>query len=500
MKKYLVALLSVMMILAFTVSSDARHEVPDQFEYQPQAVKSKKAMVELGGYIRIRGEISDNNTDLRDTDKGVTAGSCGTDCRDDQSTWNQKTKLSLKATVSPNTLGFVELETSTTGTNDSLEWGANDRNNSIYGKSNAKTSALWIRQSYIAHQTNALGVPSGFKAGHMLLSLGNGLFYNHAQYGDDAVVLWLSPADGLEVSLIGIKIDEGTSSTISDDADAYVVAAEGAFGPVNFSADITYLQDNSFATEATTVDSDALLEGDGNISMQLWNIGVRGDVDAGPVNIYADLEFQSGVSDEYKQTTADDDMDFTGYAVMVGAEANVGPVAIHGEFAYGSGDDVDTENEYEGFITSIGSGQRFTYLYDQHVKTASQTPSAASATVSSTYGNTTNTGLNNTWYGNVGVSAKAGPDIKLSGDLYILGASESVVTADSGTDGTDKVSDDQDIGVELDAKITYQVDTNLVYYIETGYLWAGDFYTNVTNDGGNIDNPWSVRNGLIFTF
>ena len=179
---------------------------------------------------------------------------------------------------------------------------------------------------------------------------------------------------------------------------------------------------------------------------------------------------------------------------MVGAEANVGQVAIHCEFAYGSGDDKDDEDEYSGFINSIGAGQHFTYLYDQHARTSAQGISS-SATVSSAYANADNTGLNNTWYLNVGVSAKAGPDVKISGDLYYLGASEEV------RDNTATVEyEDQEIGVELDAKVTYQVDTNLVYYVEAGYLWAGDFYSNVTDDDSEIDNPWSVRNGLLFSF
>ncbi|MEN8263045.1 MAG: hypothetical protein ABFR82_06240 [Nitrospirota bacterium] len=475
MRKYLVALLSVMMILAFAVSSDARHEVKDQFEYQPQVVKSSKAMITLGGHIRIRGEISDNNSDLRDTDENDVASEANDDWRDDEAHWNQRVRLNLKATVSPNSLAFVELESADGSTEDKLDgsdgwtWGTGAEGASgLYQVSNSKRGDLRVRQAYISHQNNALGVPAGFKAGHMLLALGNGLFFDHSKFGDDAILFWISPADAIEISLIGIKFEEGSSS-LSDDTDAYVVSVEGGAGPVNFSADVTYVVDNNFAFSAD--------EGDRRVNMNLWNIGLRADADAGPVNIYGDVEFQTGEIED-----GDADTDLSGYAAMVGAEANVGAVTVHGEFAYGSGDENiedPNDDEFEGFITSIGSGQHYTYLYDQHVITAA---------------GASNTGLSNTWYLNAGLSAKAGSDIKISADLYYLEASEKVAE-DSPT-----TTEDTEIGVELDGKITYQIDTNLVYYVEAGYLWAGDFYENVTGDDGNIDNPWSVRQGIVFNF
>jgi hypothetical protein len=68
------------------------------------------------------------------------------------------------------------------------------------------------------------------------------------------------------------------------------------------------------------------------------------------------------------------------------------------------------------------------------------------------------------------------------------------------------------MGWEIDAKVTYQIDTNLVYYVEGGYLIAGDFYKNHTrgkdsgtNFGDNDrsadpDNAYTVRHGIILSF
>jgi hypothetical protein len=458
------------------------------FEYQPSIVKSKKAMITLGGSIRIRGEISNNNEDLRDTKEGVIAGNCATttesDCDDSEADWNQRVRINLKATVSPNTMGFVELESGDSDTSDGWTWGGDAEGASgMYQRSNSKRGALTVRQAYIAHQGKGLlGMLAGFKAGHMLLGLGNGLFFDHTKFGDDALVLWMDPMENTEISLATIKFREN-ATYFADDVDVYALTGQTMVNGINLSADVTFVNDNDYG------DTSANEAPVSTTKLDLWNIGVRGDLDVQGVSVYGDVEFQTGKIKEWKNSN--DDLDLSGWALLVGAKAKVADVSVHGEFAYGSGDDIDSENDYEGFLTSIGSGQHYTYLYDQHVRTAAQNPSQQ-VTKSSTYLNADNTGLNNTWYINVGASAKVNPDVKVSGDVYYLRASEKVSNA------TDM--DKKDIGVEVDGKVTYQIDSNFVYYVEAGYLFAGDFYANVTGDKSNIDDPWSVRHGIVLKF
>jgi hypothetical protein len=450
--------------MLFVASAFALHAVPDMFEYQPSIVKSKKAMITLGGQIRIRGEIADNNSDFRDTDNG--------NYDDDKAAYDQRVRLSMKATVSPNTLGFVELETGDSSSDD-YKWGHSYDGSGVYNNGgNYKPAEFWIRQAYIAHQGKGLlGMLAGFKAGHMLLGLGNGLFYDHTKFGDDALVFWMDPADNTEVALAIVKLREQTAVAASaDDVDAYVLTASTGMNGINISGDITYLNDNS------NTGGKAASGGTFGKGLNFWNIGLRADTDMQGVNIYGDVEFQTGKAEAYKSNG--DDMDLSGWALLIGANAKVADLKVGAEFAYGSGDDIDSENDYEGFITSIGSGQHYTYLYDQKARTASQSLSTAT-TASSAYANTTNTGLNNTWYIKVGASTNVNPDVKVSGDVYYLRASEKVSNA------TDM--DKKDIGVEVDGKVTYQIDSNFVYYVEAGYLFAGDFYANVTQDKSNIE-------------
>ena len=71
------------------------------------------------------------------------------------------------------------------------------------------------------------------------------------------------------------------------------------------------------------------------------------------------------------------------------------------------------------------------------------------------------------------------------------------------SDGSEKRS--KAIGTEVDATLTYQVDTNLVYFVEAGYMFAGsayDYPTPASADGNNTsaDNPYGVRHGLSLEF
>jgi hypothetical protein len=84
----------------------------------------------------------------------------------------------------------------------------------------------------------------------------------------------------------------------------------------------------------------------------------------------------------------------------------------------------------------------------------------------------------------------ATPDMKIAADLYYLGVSEEYMAP---------LFTDDDMGVELDAKVTYQIDNNLVWYAEGGILFAGDFYKNRTA-GADVADPWGVRHGIILSF
>lgn len=461
MKKSLVAVLSVMALLVFTTGAFALHQTPAT-EYTPGVVKAGKAMIELGGEIRVRGEVNKNVTDFYD------------DNLDTKQAYDQRVRLGIKANVSPNTMGYLQLEsgnqsasTSTSCVDDdgctdvyesSTSLGSSRSDTWTWGSNNAKPTGLLIRQAYIAHQgSGLLGTMSGVKVGHMLLALGNNLFFDHTQYGDDALILWTTVGGG-ELAYIGIKLDE-VSSTVNDDMDAHVLSYTTAMNGINIGGDLTLLRDHD--------------KSEYDKGTSIWNLGLRGDATIADIKVKADVELQRGKA---KEDSSGDEVKFSGYAFMLGAQANLGMASVRLNGAYGSGDKIDSDDKYEGFLTFLSNQQNYTYIYEY------KAPAATGSR---------NTGLQNTWYINLGATANATPDLKISGDVYFLRAAKKV----------DDEYDSKKIGWEIDGKAEYKLDSNLSYYVEGGYLFAGDLYKNALSDPTeDPDNAWGVRHGILLTF
>ncbi|HDK41251.1 MAG TPA: hypothetical protein ENG93_01185, partial [Nitrospirae bacterium] len=253
--------------------------------------------------------------------------------------------------------------------------------------------------------------------------------------------------------------------------------------------------------------------------LHFWNFGVRANAQPmDNLSLKADVELQKGKAKLNRVDLSGNpaDREFSGYAWLIGADLDLNDTyALNAEAAYGSGDKVDyspaaatdpSGEKFEGFVTSLGGSQHYTYVYEY------RTASAAGAK---------GTGLTNTWYLNLGASAKATSDISVSTDLYFLRAAKAVAIGGAlNSDGTLNTS--KKLGTEIDAKIEYQIEKNLVYYVEGGYLFTGDAYdypqvcssTSCPIPGGGSvlqgdeipganetsDNAYAVRNGLMLSF
>ncbi|HTR45522.1 MAG TPA: alginate export family protein, partial [Thermodesulfovibrionales bacterium] len=135
----------------------------------------------------------------------------------------------------------------------------------------------------------------------------------------------------------------------------------------------------------------------------------------------------------------------------------------------------------KAFVTSQSAIQHFTYVYDYRTKNA----------CGNQYG-----GLCNTKYIKLGANADLMKD--LNGDLgvYYLRADKRF----NGVAGLAGVTtDSKDLGWEIDASVKYKIDRNLTYWVEGGYLFAGDFWKSVTA-GRNPDDAYSVRHGISLSF
>jgi hypothetical protein len=420
------------------------------------------------GSLRFRGEYKDNVTDFNDDVSNTS----------DDSYYDGRVRLAIDANVSDKTTGRIHLESGSADTSDTYKWATQTpEGKGIYGEGNSKRGELRILEAWIQHKGSGLiGTPAGIKIGHMPLKLGNGLFFNHSKFGDDAIVLFADPTKELHIALLTAKLTEGTPGT-PDDTDLYVGLFTYKVSGVNVSGDVTYLDDQDYSADG----------------LHFWNFGLRGDTKVGGLGLKADVELQSGKakgalsSAAATATNITSDAKFKGYAVLLGANYTVSDITLDAEFALGSGDKDRTDSKVGTFVTALSGSQNYTYVYDYRAATAGVAAQSTTATSGAT-----GTGLANTTYYKIGATAKPAKDLSANLNLYLLKATKAVSTSST--------YDDKGIGTELDGKLTYQIDKNLVYFVEGGYLWAGDFYKNVRAADVNPDNAYAVRHGVELTF
>ncbi|WP_353685495.1 alginate export family protein [Thermodesulfovibrio sp. 3462-1] len=460
MKKYASILAALVLLLGLAALSYA---APAEIPSDTTAVIAKgKTQITLGGELRFRG-LYGKNLDVEEKDTYP----------DSQSYYDYRVRLNLEAKVSPNTTGYVEVESNRTATNNSSEnvyWGSGTRGpRGTYPVGNwHNESNLYIRQAWIQYQgTGLLGVPAGFKVGKQLIKLGYGLFFDHTYYGDDAILVFVQPLKELTIAAHTIKFSEGNIA-LNDDATAYGILAAYAGKGFGLSADVTYVDHQNFGT----------IGGPGPfLDIHLWNFGLRGNADdiAGTgLNFRADVEFQTG-----KIRDTNPDIKLRGWAALAGLDYKFKPIplTLTLEYAIGSGNKQNTLNKDESFITALGPEQHYTFIYEYLAPTAC-------------FG-TTGTGLCNTQYLKFGGSFDITKDINAKLYGYWLRAHRAVAINGS-------LQPDKDIGWEVDGVVTYQIDKGLKYWVEAGYFWPGDAYK--LPNGKDADDAWAVRHGIQLNF
>jgi hypothetical protein len=435
------------------------YAAPAEIPSDTTAVIAKgKTQITLGGELRFRGFYG-KNLRVREDDTYP----------DNQANYDYRVRLSLEAKVSPNTTGFVELESGDFKT-DNVTWGSqNGGARGFYDLGNTKESNVTIRQAWIQYQgTGLLGVPAGIKVGRQLVKLGYGLFYDHTYFGDDAILVFVQPMKELTLAAFTIKWSEGHTDR-NDDSTGYGILAAYAGKGFGLSADIAYVDHQNISVF-------------GNADIHLWNIGLRGNVDdiAGTgLNFKADVEFQTG-----KIKDLSPEIKLKGWAAMAGLDYKFKtvPLSLTLEYAIGSGDKASTGNKLENFITALGQEQHYTFVYEF------LTPSACSGLF---YGNN-RTGICNTQYVKFGGAYDITKDLKAELYGYWLRTHRAVAINSS------SATPDKDLGWEVDAKVTYKIDKGLTYWIEGGYFWPGDAYkVSATKDA---DDAWAVRHGIQLKF
>ena len=490
MKKYLVVALAAMFVLGFAASSFAIHaEIPAE----TQAVVAKSAtQITIGGEIRVRGIIDNNTGDFNsDTTK---AG--------DDAKWDQRVRLQVEAKVTPNTTGLIQLEAGNADSrtsNDIRNWGSE-----VSGATGTlpvgdyKQDSMRVLQAWILHTgSGLLGVPALIKIGHMPVQI-DGLYYSHTKFGDDALLLGVDPVKELHLILGTVKLLEGATYN-SDDVNGYTLIANYDINKdSSVGLDVTYADGQNVGLAYGVIGGSALTGAGSDI--HLWNFAVNGKIRAGGLGIKAEIDAQTGKFEDLTTTNNPNSLSFRGFAGKLDLDYNINPVTLMFTAAYGSGDNFSKlapgntlqsgDHKIRDFVTTQDAIQHFTFVYEY------LTPNAA--------GNT-NGGLQNTWYLRAGAKADLMKDLDGALNIYYLRAVHDSITQMlfPATYGTSKA-----IGTEVDVNVNYKIDRNLKYFVEGGYLFAGNFWKNatpvtVTPSGAHAKSPddaWAIRHGIQLSF
>jgi len=398
----------------------------------------------------------------------------GVDFRD-AAWYDQRIRLSVDAQVSPNVKGYVMLET---GTADQVGAGGYTTSNADkykWGNFNSKpNTSMGILEAYILYTGSGLfGFNSGLKVGHMPLALGEGIFFNHTQLGDDAIVFFMDPTKQLHIGLLAVKFggDQGQTTPITalgipnlyassttgtgsiadntDDLDGYVALAVYKINDKHtVGINYTYLNMS-------------------DLGFSQQDLGVHANGSFGNFGYAAEADFQFGSVDLI-------DADFGGWAVYLKGTYKIDALTLKAQFGYGTGNDKDDLSDIDAFIAYQGALQNVggAFIYDYLATTTSGLAYS---------------GLQNVTFYNLGLDYAATKDLSLSVNGFIFRATEQLVNGQS-----------KDGGWEVDGMLKYKIAKNLTYQADIGYFKPGSFYDDLT--GADTKGLTAFRGALTLSF
>ena len=203
----------------------------------------------------------------------------------------------------------------------------------------------------------------------------------------------------------------------------------------------------------------------------------------GPVDIQAEINYATGNYQEYDQPSSSIDVKLDNLSGWIDATAKIDMFYFGGTIAYVSGDDPNTKDRQEG--GTLNGGQDWNpclILFNYFDRTYWVGALAGNAT-------STNSGpMSNAWFyqGRAGVKPIADLDIMAS--LSYANVDKKPAGFVGGTYGT-----------EVDLTGTYKITNNLSYMLGIGYLFTGDYFKG-TSATSQVGDDYMVINKLTLTF
>lgn len=434
MKKLLVLGLALAMVIAFTLPASALESV-------------------FGGYWRTRMFHNENfqgDDDIADT--GITRV-------------DTRTRLYYTAILNDNLKLVNKFEM------DAV-WGTGGAQ---YGDLGADGIAVEVKESFVDANIG----PVRAKIGVQDIVLARG-FINADEFA--GLTLSFKAGDAV-IPITWMKINEGGTNLNSKDADAialYPVFNLGEAFSLNPFIIYAYTDSGEAAASGTTTKistygANGIAVGSIDDGVGVYWLGANVDAKLGSASLWFTGVYLGGQLDS---TILADDVDVSAFLVAGGASVPVGPVEVHGQAFYASGDDDAADNDAEAFFGIGGGGVGWAYYWSEimGLGTFDAQWSAGSP----------NADVSNIWAANIGVTLKPIEKLSLTGDIWYAAHVED-----------DFVTDEKDLGIEVDLAANYQLVEGLNLRLVGAYLFADDA---TSTNGQNEDDPYEVGAQLSLAF
>lgn len=421
MKKLLIGLLAVGLVLALTLPASAFDS-------------------EFGGYWRTRAYIQ----------KNFTGNELGTQ---DLQRVDTRTRLYYTAVFSPDFKFVNKFEFNNV-------WG-----DTVGGDIGTDATTIFrIKNSYADFNLGAVN----FKIGLQGQTIHRGFLFDDDFAG--AVVTF--KGSGFSIPFVWMKAYEGgTGNTANDnDVDYYVLKPNFTFGNISLTPTLAYIYSKDASKWAGTYKPSPYAVSPFK-ETKIWTVGLDADVKIGDsstawfTGIYeggsADLNVAGGGS-----------VDIRAYLLALGGKVAAGPMDIHGQVFYATGDDPTTTDKIEAFYVPAGRSYYWSEIMGFGIFDNQWSAHSCADQIS------------NVMAANIGVGFKVSDALNLKADVWYAKLAEK-----------DAAGNDI-LGTEIDLVLTYSLMKNLNLDLVGAYLFAGD----ATYGGSNDKNPYEIGTRLSFSF
>jgi hypothetical protein len=393
------------------------------------------------------------------------------------------------------------------------------------------------------------GTPVHYRLGRFNQSLGHGFYMNTGAYGGDGMKLW-APIGPVRVDLGYMKMNE--QFDFANDIDQYFLQVAAPIAEKHqisaafqwFEGRNMNIASNASSRPGTIDHIFTIWDPSITFDSHIWTLGVAADGAVDMISYRAEAVYAGGnLTDDFKKTDTFKEEKISGFALLAGATANLGPATVTLEGAYGSGDKrtkVKEENnlgsgtKYEGFKVPMAQWGR-TVWFDEW-SFFDGTATGDPFDFGGTFGGGVNKkgtkyaaawhqrGLENLIYLTVGATYSPITPVTLGVDVFKLWAAQT--TPKHGWDPNSRIAwskrQDRDLGWEMDLTAKWALNKNFAVTGAFCPWFPGDYFkvpknsryiadvtsydsadpTTYTEVEKNGDPGWGyvLRANCVFTF